>query len=324
MTIKGLAKRVYKKIHDPDAPANSMKRYLQVFQKYSFTGTACIDEVQYEAVITRWYHTIEKGLAYLNYRAGFGVRNIESLMSALENYVADGYDIEAPFYKSALCVLHEYVSKNKAHGYEDENLEKRIAALPGTPNEMGGVFQFVPLSDDELKQTNYEDFTKSRHSIRHFSEERVDPDRVKKAIALAQYTPSACNRQGWKSRMISDKDTIRKVLENQNGNAGFGHEIDTLVLITADLRYFNRERELFQVYIDGGMYAQSVLNALHYNRLGTVPLSASLLKMQEDNIRKLLSMKDSEMFILFIGVGNYPEVCQTTRSDRKTVEVEIF
>ena len=154
---------------------------------------------------------------------------------------------------------------------------------------------------------------------------RADIERVKKAITLAQQTPSACNRQGWRTIIIDDKDTIKKVLENQNGNEGFGQEFDKLLLVVTDLRYFNKNRELFQPYIDGGMYAQSVLYALHFEHIAACPLSASLKREQEEHIRSILRLPEAEVPILLIGIGNYPEdKCQTTRSERKEPDIQVI
>ena len=64
------------------------------------------------------------------------------------------------------------------------------------------------------------------------------------------------------------------------------------------------------------MYAQSIINALHYYHIASVPLSASLKKNQEENIRRILALDDAEVLIMFIGIGNYPDDCKTTRSER--------
>lgn len=68
---------------------------------------------------------------------------------------------------------------------------------------------------EELKTLNYENFIKSRHSIRHFGSEAVDVELLREAIQIAQYTPSACNRQGWVIRIVESKDAIDTILENQ-------------------------------------------------------------------------------------------------------------
>lgn len=325
MKTRNLISRAALKVGLSNDPiSKKSKDYLRSFNKWSFKGNKCIDEKQYEAVITRWYHTIEKGLAYINYRAGFGKKNIAALLESMENYLADGYSDDAFFYKTALSVLRAYVEKNKQYGVEDEDLEARISKLSGSPNDFGGIISFTPKSDEELGNMNYEELVLTRHSIRHFSDEPVDADRICKAVKLAQYTPSACNRQGWRTIVVEDKNKIEQLLKNQNGNEGFGQEFDKLILVTADLRCFNNGRELHQAFIDGGMYAQSLLNALYYEHIATVPLSASLREDQEKSVRNILHLHDAEVLIMFIGIGNYPNECRTTRSERKPVELTMI
>ncbi len=223
--------------------------------------------------------------------------------------------------------MNTYLSKNRQYCIENKTLENRIAHLGGCGNDLGGALAFTPLTSDEVKRINYKDFILDRHSMRHFSCESVEIDRVKSAIKLAQHTPSACNRQGWRCIIVSKRETIVETLKYQNGNRGFGQEFDKLLLVTADLRCFNQDRETFQAYIDGGMYAESILNALHFEHIASVPLSASLSKDQETKVRKILGLHDAEVLILFVGIGNYPDVCQTTRSERKPLmdaDIEVI
>ena len=319
MNIKKSLKRILKKENNKIA----LDQYYSRYVRHSFQIRNCKNEKQYEACITRLYHTIEKGLAYLDFRPGFGKENLELLLSCMESY-AKGYDLEKEFYQTALNVLMEYIKKNHKYNYVDKELEERINALPGKPNSLGGIFTFLPLSEEELSNADYKEFFESRHSMRHFSTEGVELEKIYKALHLAQLTPSACNRQGWKTYIISDKELLKNVLSNQNGNRGFGQEIDKLLLVTADLRCFNYDRELFQAYIDGGMYAMSVINGLHYEHIATIPLSASLSQQQENNIRALMNLDDAEVLILFIGVGNYPNECQTTKSDRHDPVITVL
>lgn len=265
-------------------------------------------------------------MSYLDYRPGFGKDQIEKLIITLGQY-SDQYDTNTFFYRTALCCLHEYVKKNREYGYEDKELEDKIACLPGEANMHGGAISFTPMSTEEASSAPIDRIMKSRHSIRHFSSEPVDISIVEQAICLAQYTPSACNRQGWKTRIICDKDRIKNVLDNQNGNRGFGNEIDKLLVITADLRYFQKNREVFQAFIDGGMYAESILNSLYFYGIASVPLSASLTNKQEENVRSILGMDSAEVLILFVGIGNYPDICITTKSARKPaecIEIEVL
>ncbi len=322
MNIRSVASDVKKKITGQTTHA-VMKKYYKFFEELSFVDCQCKDQVQFEASITRLYHTIEKGLSYENYRAGFGKDNVEKLIISLEQYSSKGYDVTAFFYETALSCLNAYVKKNKEHGHEDAELEARIARLPGKKNEYGGTI--IVSSPDHPELLTYEQLVTMRHSIRHFSDKPVDTDLLVEAIKLAQYTPSACNRQGWQTRIVADKEKIKKILANQNGNRGFGQEFDKLLVVTSDLRAQQKSREIFQAFIDGGMYAESVLNSLFSKGIGSVPLSASLTASQEKNVRETVGMDDAEVLIMFIGVGNYPDgEFLTTRSERKPVEIEVI
>ncbi|MBQ8945678.1 MAG: nitroreductase family protein [Lachnospiraceae bacterium] len=269
--------------------------------------------MQYETIITKYYHAIEKGLAFTDYRAGFGRDNINTLIRLMEEY-SQKYDVNSFCYKTSLCTLYTYVEKNRKYGLEDTELEKRINSLPGTANQQGGVLEFAPISDGQ--ECNYESLVMGRHSIRHFSDIPVDMDILNRALSLAQQTPSACNRQGWGTIVIQDKNKISDMLNYQNGNAGFGGEIDVLLLVVAELQAFNCDREVFQPYVDGGMYAMRLLDSLCYHGIATCPLSAALTPEQEENVRRIAEINESEIPILFIGIGNYPETCQTTKSER--------
>lgn len=298
------------------------RNYRRKFFTYSFVDSKCVFFEQYQASITRLYHTIEKGLSYNDYHPGFGKSNINSLIYSMEQF-SEQYGTDYFFYQTALDCLHKYLEKNKEHGYTDNNLEEKIRRLSGERNACGGT---VTVSGPvDTKKLSYGELVSSRHSIRHFSKEPVDLEILKSAIKLAQYTPSACNRQGWRTRIIADQSMIRTILANQNGNRGFGEEIDKLLIITADLRAQQKNRELFQVYIDGGMYAESVLNSLYYKEVGSVPLSAALTAEQERNVRETVQIDDAEVLILFIGVGHYPDKpILTTRSERRTADIRIF
>ncbi len=305
-----------------DYPFNSQRIYYKYFRRYAFVDCKCKSYEQFEASIIRLYHTIEKGLSYSDYRAGFGEANVNNLLLSMEQY-AERFDTDKFFYQTALSVLNAYVEKNKKYGHIDKRLEDRIKKLPGTANQYGGVIEVSAPSEVEIKSMNYEQLVLSRHSIRQYSDKPVNIDKLKKAVQLAQYTPSACNRQGWKTRIISDKKLITEVLIYQNGNRGFGDKFDKLLVITGDLRCFQKNREVFQLFIDGGMYAQSVLNSLYYYGIGSVPLSASLTVTQDKMVHKKLKLGDAERLIMFVGVGNYPDSCLTTRSERKKVSVEV-
>lgn len=300
--------------------------YTERYIKYSFKeGRVSYDyKQQHEAVIMKTYHSIEKGLAKnKDYRPGFGEKNIRYLIALLKSW-ADKYDTGNFAYRAALSCIYEYLEKNKRYGHIDSELEQIINGIPGKSNGCGGSELFNVKRDDEIENFNYKEMVQFRRSIRQFSKEAVKKEKILKALELAQSAPSACNRQGWKVRIVQGlvKD---KVLENQNGNKGFGETIDKLLIITMDLRYSNSQREKYQAYIDGGIYAQSLLNALTYYNIATVPLSAALTEQQDANVREIANIDEAEILILFIGAGNYPdEDIYIPKSTRRPAKAEII
>jgi len=320
--IKKIIRYICSKTIYRNTSKNINRIYFKRFKKHSFVGNKCDTFCKSEALIIKLYHSVEKGLSYQNYRAGFGKKNICDLIGKLEDF-SKKYGTEHFCYQTALSVLHEYVNKNRVFNHVDEEIESKISNLEGCPNNLGGVIEFYPLSN-QVDKLNFYDFVKSRHSVRCFSNESVSIEALTNALLLAQHTPSACNRQGWRTIIVSTKERIREVLKNQNGNMGFGDNIDKLLLVVFDLNCFNGGRECFQGFIDGGMYAMNILHALHYYRVGSVPLSASLTPIQEKNLRTILNLDDNIMPVMFIGVGMYNEKVVTTKSERKEPNISVI
>ena len=300
-----------------------LRNHYRRYKKYGFRDGKCKTQSQFEASITRLYHTIEKGLAYNNYRAGFGRDNVEMLILSLNQY-AEQFDVNVFFYETALSVLDAYIQKNREYGIEDRSLNAKISKLPGNSNQKGGTVSVERQELAVIQNMNYEQLMRSRHSVREFGDKPVSLEVIESALEIAQHTPSACNRQGWNAYIVTDKKRLSAVLSNQNGNRGFGEKIDKLLVLTCDLACSNRRREVFQGFIDGGMYAANVLNALWFKGVATIPLSAALTQDQERNVRKLLGIGESEAFVLFVGIGEFPETTLTTKSTRRPPRYTIL
>lgn len=183
-------------------------------------------------------------------------------------------------------------------------------------NERAGILHKKASADEDYSKCNFKELLEKRHSVRHFSEKPVEKEKILEALEIAKHTPSACNRQGWKTYIIFDEETKRSLLANQNGNKGFGEEIKTLLAVTYDIRFTSIDREAFQGFIDGGMYLMGLLCALQYCNLASVPLSASLHIEQETLVRNMLGMEEQEILIGFIGAGDYAEEYEVTKSFR--------
>lgn len=296
----------------------SIKNDNKRFTRYSFDqGKPTYSQI--EARLTKAYHSIEKGLSYSNIRLGFGKDVLRSVTDLMFQYRELGFPLENHVYKTALSNLHKYIELHKKNKYDVKKLEKIFDELKeGTSyDNTGGVYYKTKEEILNATKMDFKNFSLNRHSIRDYSEEPVCDDLIKQSLKLASHTPSACNRQPWKVRVVETPELKKIVQKNQNGNRGFGDYIDKFLIVTSDVQYYDGSRERNQANIDGGMYAMNLIYALHYYEIATIPLSGSLTIKQENNLRKEFDILDSENFIMFIGIGNYTDHFKIAKSDRR-------
>ena len=134
---------------------------------------------------------------------------------------------------------------------------------------------------------------------------------------MAQWTPSVCNRQAWRVYCFHDPDAKRAVLAHQNGNAGFGHQASWVFVITCDVANFVSVGERNQAWVDGGMFAMSLLYAIHSLGLGACALNWSKEKEDDRALRRTAGIDDRDVIIMLAAVGHLPEKLRVAHSVRK-------
>ncbi len=274
------------------------------------------------AKITIGYHKIEKGLSLREPRRGFGAEVVDKLLADLAVYTTRyGFDKTVQI---ALDVLVTYTDFNLTAGIENQALQGKILKLqenrPASQDGgacLGGV---VKVTRRELLAASNHDlapFFETRHSIRHFSPEDVDITLIERAVRMAQHTPSVCNRQAWKVYAFSGADEKRRVLELQNGNRGFGDQASVVLVITTQLDHFVHLGERNQCWVDGGMFAMSVVYALHSLGLASCCLNWSVRPHVDQKLKRVTGIPDAEAVIMLIAVGHLPDELMVAQSTRK-------
>lgn len=135
----------------------------------------------------------------------------------------------------------------------------------------------------------------------------VEMDTIYNAIEIAQTTPSVCNRQASRVYIIDNKERMKEALKYQNGNAGFDEDINKLIILTSELNDFITSNERNQPYIDSGMYAMSLIYALHSLGLGTCPLNLAVDSDIDAELKRKINIPENEVLIMMIAVGHIPE-----------------
>ena len=293
---------------------------LKIFYKYSFTEKKLKSQSGFEAFLTKQYHIVEKGLALPNPRKGFGKPKIILLIKKTKEYQElFGSDRLIDNIKDT---LHEYLNRNPElkrlyeqyycsiiNFLEDSFLSKK----------KGGVKALIQQDLNTIINFDFSNFAKSRTSVRNFSEIDVSSEAIYKAIDIARYAPSVCNRQSWKVHHFKNKDLKNKLLKLQGGNGGFTESINQLLIVTSEVKKFSR-LESNQVYVDGGLFSMNLLLGLHSQNIASCSLNTCFPYVVEKEVKKLAQIPESQRLIMMIGVGNFKENFEVAISDRIDVE----
>ena len=283
----------------------------------SVKTTACREKMEY--TLLRENHVIEKGMSMRNPKIGFGQKKVLDLCKKLLKYKKI-YSSENPkFLDYPVSTIKRYIEYTKATGTAIPEIESVWIKLSddGHYEKIQSGIETVSKNDITKDFSSFADFVKARHSIRYFS--RVIPDQniIDEALKIAQQTPSACNRQGWKVHVFK-KDACKKILEWQGGARGFEEEPTVVFLVTANLRAF-LHYEPFQAYVDGGMYAMSLIYALHSVGLGTIPLSCGFHHSKLKSLHNLFDIPQNEVPIEIIACGTLEDKFNIAVSKRKSI-----
>ena len=285
------------------------------FLKYSFKETKLKNKNHYSAFLTKQYHIIEKGLSLSEPRLGFGEQKILNLMNVTSDYVVKFGEDDLS--KNIVNVLEEYVNFNLKKGFNSDLIDKIqlfISNKDSNLNSAGIRDNYI----SNISYDNYKDFVTSRSSVRNFKNKEVSDMLILKALDIAKYTPSVCNRQGWKMHVYKG-DKALEMLTLQNGNRGFSESIARLVIVTGDINYFS-QNERNQIGIDGGMFSMSFLYSLHSLGLGACALNTCVSLKTEEKIKKLGEIPKWEKLIMYIAVGFPEDNCKVAISDRRETQ----
>ena len=298
---------------------NLWRAYLYDMQRFfSHSGTFDEDnQAKLEARLIAHYHVLEKGLSHPDPRPGFGRDVADNLVSLLGRYSAK-FDRNRVQFNVAVGVIARYIAFQESVNVDVQVLRERAQPLLLlTDDDDVGAIEMTREDYLAKTQSPFDDFALSRFSLRDFSDEPVDVSLIERAVQVAQKSPSVCNRQTARVYLVQGEERIAEHLSYQSGNRGFGHKVDKLLVVTSDLSCFYGIMERNQCYIDGGLFAMSLLYALHHQGLGAVPLNWCTEPPRDQAYRKIAHIDESETIMFMIGVGHVPERFKLARSRRR-------
>lgn len=278
------------------------------------------------AKITRQYHIIEKGFALRNPETTLSRFRVKPVMDDIDTFISS-YGVDSVV-RNALSALYEFgryletENSKSVDGVTAEsllawisNLEKRFE-ISGSILSRSSTIRLNRESIHAQAVRDLKSFFSSRHSVRQFDNRRVDDVLIEQAIEMALHTPSACNRQPWKVYVVREPRLKRSALALQGGNSGFGEQADVILIVTGNLSATLHPGERMQPWLDGGMFAMSLIYGLHSLGLGTCCLNWSKSKRTDRQLRRLLGLPENEVVLMMIAVGHLPEEFEVASSPR--------
>lgn len=247
-------------------------------------------------------HGLEKGAALPRVRRPFGIarrQEIEGILGSPEQLrLLPGWLVDA-----SRDALRQHAEFN-ATGVVCEEL---------TPK---GPERTIACSVEQV-----EEFVGARRSVRDFDTSRpVDRGLLVEAVRIAGRTPSVCNRRSYRAHLIDESSTIERALELQNGNAGFRDRVPALFIITERRSAFVGAGERNQRWVDGGLFAMTLVWVLHGLGLDSCFLNWSQRNSVSDELRRRMGISANEDIIVMIAVGHAAPGYRVARSLPRPLE----
>lgn len=292
---------------------------------FNSTGNPEFAKSRIEADIIRNVHSIEKGLCLEKPRSGFGAAKISDLFSLAEKYLSlNPDDLECLYF--VLDGVETYLEYHAKIGFENDTItgikdkyEQLKSKLPQKTGEFGGI-KTVSLSEMNFDMEDVEKLFNTRHSIREFSGESVDEEDIKKAIALAQRCPSACNRQGVRIYSVKGDKFLADIEQNLEGVGGFAQDVDRFLIITGKQSVYSVD-EKNQFAVSASIFAGYLTLALHAYKIGACVIQRPLIPREYwSKFRRKNEIPEDEQIVMLIGIGKYKETTKVPLSKRFEVE----
>ena len=311
-------------------PLKILKRKLSLFSnyyydykkmvKYSSAVSLYNTKDKLAARIIMMSHGIEKGLSLENTRLGFGLTKIIHLSELVSQYI-DSYNTDYVT-EMAIASIKSYIEFHKDSDCDISSVKKKFETLCSFSNnsiQAGTTAITKSELHENAKINNFESFCKYRYSVRQFSDQKVNSDDIAKAVDIAKKTPSACNRQSSNVYAFFEPENIDNILKIGGGAVGF-ENMPAILIVTSNLTSFISSGERYQCWIDGGMYAMSLIYALHSLGLVTCCMNWSKEKAIDIKMHNSFSIPSSENIIVLIGVGHPKEKFAVATSPRKPLK----
>ncbi len=239
----------------------------------------------------------------------------EILLQLLESGARpDNFNIShsAAILKTALSTLQN-------HDDEKSKLESIITKY-NVPQNIKAGSEIFPVSEI-LRHTDFDfhGFVSSRHSVRKFKDKIIPRKVIYDIVRDAEYYPTACNRQPCKVYFSEDKAMVDEIIK-LGADSVVSKGIHDCLIVTSDRSLLDLAELNDQEYINGGIFLGYLVMSIHAHGLGACLFQFLQVSKRQDTIKRRFRIKDSEVIIAFVGIGEMCDEVSCACSQRRPAE----
>ena len=268
-------------------------------------------------------HSLEKGFSHFELRP-FGKQKIKIIIGLLKKQVAfENYERLFSFI-NGINSLREFKKVYEEHKWIDypeyKEVSEFLAKYKKIIEQKTGAYV---MTKEELKNDydiDYNKFIKSRHSTRNYKNMILQIGDIKKAVNMAKYSASACNRQYIKVHYYPKGKMRQNVIDYSLGKGGLYLEGVNTFIITFDTNGLIGAGERNQGYFNAGLFSTNFVNALHSLGIGTCFIQFANSVEEEEKLKKLNEIPSSERIAVILYAGYYDDKSIFCVSPRKDFE----
>ncbi|MEM1010795.1 MAG: nitroreductase family protein [Planctomycetota bacterium] len=145
---------------------------------------------------------------------------------------------------------------------------------------------------------------KRRRSVRWYEQRPVDRSIVDRAIRVAAYSPSACNRQPFEFRVFDEPEAVHRIGSIAMGTKGFSDNFPGLVVLVGKLRAYFDARDRHVIYIDASLAAMAFQFALEVQGVSSCCINWPDVRSREVEIGRVMDLEPDERVIMLISFGH--------------------
>lgn len=268
-------------------------------------------------------HRLEKGLIMRPRFDVFAESYIEETLDAFEKLHRECSDQahHKPLLRWSTDVMCEYF---RVTGNSDV-LDRARARYEGLVNEAGlkpgKTIPYKRVLDPQLPSLEQMlDLARHRRSVRWYLPQPVPREMIDKAIDVARYSPSACNRQPFEFRVFDSRGWIDKIGALPLGVRGFVENFPCLIVVVGRQRAYFDDRDRHVIYIDGSLATMSLVFALEVQGLSSCCINWPAINARDLQMARLIGLEADEVPIMLVSVGFPDPEGMVPSSEKKPVE----